>query len=114
MRKSGEENEGRLEWSKQSWSLLCSAQGYTAWHNSTSTSISQPCPTGSGRVGVFVNRSAGTLSFYCLLSLVSRPLVHLHTFHSRFTDPVYPVFGFEQKSDSKFLKSSVHLSQIEN
>lgn len=111
MRKNGEEYEGCLGWSTRSWWLLCSAQGYTAWRNSTPTSITQASPSGSGRVGVYMDWCAGTVSFYCL---TSRTCVHLHTFHSTFTGPLYPAFGFEQKSDSRFLKSSVHLLQTED
>lgn len=114
MRKSGEEREGCLGWSTRSWNLHCSAQGYAACHNSTVTSITQASPSGCGRVGVYTDWSSGTVSFYCLPSLESRTQVHLHTFHSTFTGPLYPAFGLEQKSDSRLLKSSVHLLQIED
>lgn len=107
VRKSGEECEG-------SWSLRCCAQGYTALHNSTATSITQAPLSGPGRVGVYTNQSAGTVSFYCLPSLVSRTWVHLHTFRSTFTEPIYPTFGLEQNSDSRLSKSSVHLLQMED
>lgn len=113
-RKSEEGYEGCLGWSARSWSLLCSAQGYTAWHNSTPTSLAQaPPPGGAGRVGVYANWASGTVSFYCLPSSPSRTWVHLHTFHSRFTEPLYPAFGFEGRSDSGLLKSWLHLSQVE-
>lgn len=114
MRESREEYEGCLGWNAQSWSLLCSAQGYTALHNSTNTSIKQPPPCGSGRVRVYTDWSAGTVSFYSLLPLGPRIQAHLYTFRSTFTEPLYPAFGFERKSGSRFLKSSVHLSQIED
>lgn len=100
----------------QSWSLLCSAQGYTAWHFSKPTKITYTPPSGSYSVGVYVDWSAGTVSFYCLPSLISRTRVHLHTFHSTFREPLYPAFGFERVcdfgTDSRFLKASIHLSQI--
>lgn len=108
------ESEGCLGWSVRSWGLLCSAQGYTAWHNRTPTSVPQAPPSGSGRLGVYTDWSGGTVSFYCLPSLVARTWVHLHTFHSTFTEPLYPAFGFQQRSDSRFPKSSVHLTDIEN
>lgn len=114
VRKSREEYEGCLGWSTRSWSLLCSAQGYSAWHNSTPTIITHAPPGGSGRVGVYTNWSSGSVSFYCPPSLLSRTWVHLHTFHSTFTEPLYPAFGFEGNSESSFLKSSVHLSQMED
>ncbi|KAJ8362440.1 hypothetical protein AAFF_G00374100 [Aldrovandia affinis] len=42
------------------------------------------------RVGVFLDWPAGTLSFY---SVSSDTLTRLHTFHSTFTEPLYPGFG---------------------
>ncbi|KAJ8377658.1 hypothetical protein AAFF_G00255030 [Aldrovandia affinis] len=41
-------------------------------------------------VGVYLDWPAGTLSFY---SISSDRLTHLHTFHTTFTEPLYPGFG---------------------
>ncbi|XP_028827868.1 NACHT, LRR and PYD domains-containing protein 12-like isoform X2 [Denticeps clupeoides] len=41
----------------------------------------------SNRVGVYLDWSAGTVTFY---SVSSDGLTHLHTFHSTFTQPLYP------------------------
>lgn len=102
----------------QSWSLLCSAQGYTPWHKNMPIDITPPPPSDSNRVGVHLDWPAGTVSFYCFSSIdTSRELIHLYTFHSTFTDPLYPAFAFGQMSefetDSRWLPSSVYLSQIE-
>ncbi|MGL5902995.1 MAG: SPRY domain-containing protein, partial [Cetobacterium sp.] len=48
----------------------------------------------SNRVGVYVDVSAGTLSFYS----VSDTLTHLHTFNTTFTEPLYA--GFKVYPDS--------------
>ncbi|XP_076616622.1 neoverrucotoxin subunit alpha-like [Chaetodon auriga] len=74
-----------------------------AWHNGkiwegpTST-------TGFRRVGIYLDWSSGTLSFYRVSSNV---LMHVHTFHNTLTEPVYP--GFWASKDNNF----VHLRPIE-
>uniref|UniRef100_A0A8P4G2F0 Protein NLRC3 n=1 Tax=Dicentrarchus labrax TaxID=13489 RepID=A0A8P4G2F0_DICLA len=74
----------------QSWSLFCSDDGYYVYHNNIKTSISSSSSS-SGRVAVYVDCPAGTLSFY---TVSSDTLIHLHTFNTTFTEPLYPGFGF--------------------
>ncbi|XP_035858754.1 stonustoxin subunit alpha-like [Sander lucioperca] len=87
----------------QSWSLICSDDGYSVWHNKRRTSISSSSV--SGRVAVYVDCPAGSLSFY---SVSSDSLIHLHTFNTTFTQPLYPGFGFGFLSPG----SSVSLSPL--
>ncbi|KAM3864022.1 stonustoxin subunit beta-like [Diretmus argenteus] len=82
--------------SEKSWSVHCSLGGsYSAHHNNRVTFIpffsSSSSSSPSGRVGVYLDWSAGTLSFY---RVSSDSLIHIHTFTSTFTEPLYPVFGF--------------------
>ncbi|XP_041959933.1 NACHT, LRR and PYD domains-containing protein 12-like isoform X2 [Alosa sapidissima] len=73
----------------KSWSLFCSGHSYSVWHNNKRTGI--PAPSSRSRtVGVYLDWPAGTLSFY---SVSTNTLTHLHTFHSTFTEPLYPGFG---------------------
>uniref|UniRef100_G3N538 Si:ch211-256e16.11 n=1 Tax=Gasterosteus aculeatus TaxID=69293 RepID=G3N538_GASAC len=72
----------------QSWSLMCSDEGYSVRHNKTQTRISSS--SSSGRVAVYVDCPAGSLSFY---RVSSDTLIHLHTFSTTFTEPLYPGFG---------------------
>ncbi|XP_039660635.1 neoverrucotoxin subunit beta-like [Perca fluviatilis] len=72
----------------QSWSLSCSDDGYSVWHNNIETSISSSV---SDRVAVYVDCPAGSLSFY---TVSSDSLIHLYTFNTTFTQPLYPGFGF--------------------
>uniref|UniRef100_A0A3B4THK9 Protein NLRC3-like n=1 Tax=Seriola dumerili TaxID=41447 RepID=A0A3B4THK9_SERDU len=72
----------------QSWSLFCSGAGYSVCHNKTVTSISSSSV--SNRVVVYVDCPAGSLSFY---RVSSNKLIHLHTFNTTFTEPLYPGFG---------------------
>uniref|UniRef100_A0A8C1VF49 NACHT, LRR and PYD domains-containing protein 12-like n=1 Tax=Cyprinus carpio TaxID=7962 RepID=A0A8C1VF49_CYPCA len=72
---------------KNSWSLICSDFGFTVRHNKKFTVLHVPLRS-SKRVGVYVDMSAGTLSFYS----ISDTLTHLHTFSSTFTEPLYAGF----------------------
>ncbi|XP_077952917.1 protein NLRC3-like [Gasterosteus aculeatus] len=76
----------------QSWSLICSYKGYSVLHNETETRItSSSSSSSSGRVAVYVDCPAGSLSFY---RVSSDTLIHLHTFSTTFTEPLYPGFWF--------------------
>ncbi|XP_016116302.1 tripartite motif-containing protein 16-like [Sinocyclocheilus grahami] len=79
----------------QSWSLICSHYRYSFRHNDTLNVL--PVKPISRRIrgfnyvrriGVFVDHSAGTLSFYS----VSDTMRHIHTVQTTFTQPLYPGF----------------------
>ncbi|XP_058630159.1 NACHT, LRR and PYD domains-containing protein 12-like isoform X1 [Onychostoma macrolepis] len=72
---------------KYSWSLICSDFGFTVRHNKKFTVIRVPLRS-SKKVGVYVDTSASTLSFYS----ISDTLTHLHTFSSTFTESLYAGF----------------------
>ncbi|XP_074503393.1 protein NLRC3-like [Sebastes fasciatus] len=91
-------------WNDQSWSLRCSDDGYYVWHNNRITSSSSS--SSSGRVAVYVDCPAGTLSFY---RVSSDTLIHLHTFNTTFTAPLFPGFGLRSWSMSD---SSVSLCSL--
>uniref|UniRef100_UPI003AAB4C8C protein NLRC3-like n=1 Tax=Centroberyx gerrardi TaxID=166262 RepID=UPI003AAB4C8C len=98
-----------LGWNDKSWSLYCSDNSYTAWHNNKTTDI-RISSSDSNRVGVYLDWPAGSLSFY---RVSSDTLIHLHTFHSTFTEPLYPAFGFRFGFGFELFGSSVSLCQIE-
>ncbi|KAL4001392.1 prostaglandin reductase 1 [Sarotherodon galilaeus] len=79
----------------QSWRLECYSDGRprSVWHNnrSMSSSYSSSTSSASNRVAVYVDCPAGVLSFY---RVSSDTLIHLHTFNTTFTEPIYPGFGF--------------------
>uniref|UniRef100_A0A8C2XM46 NLR family CARD domain-containing protein 3-like n=2 Tax=Cyclopterus lumpus TaxID=8103 RepID=A0A8C2XM46_CYCLU len=93
--RKGKTNDCRFGGNSQSWCLFCSdVDGYSVSHNDGSTDLhhsSSSAPSSSNRVGVYVDWPAGTLSFY---RVSSDTLVHLHTFSTTFTEPLYPGFGF--------------------
>ncbi len=77
-------------YNKNSWSLNCFKDKYIARHNSKKTDII--ITSQLNRVGVYLNCSAGTLSFYSVSD--THTLTLLHTFTSTFTEPLYAGFGF--------------------
>ncbi|XP_037393659.1 tripartite motif-containing protein 16-like [Pygocentrus nattereri] len=86
--RKGESNESKFGHNGQSWSLCCSPSSLSFYHNNIQTKISA---SSSSRIGVYVDHSAGTLSFYS----VSDTLTLLHTVHTTFTQPLYAGFDFE-------------------
>uniref|UniRef100_A0A3P8SUD8 B30.2/SPRY domain-containing protein n=1 Tax=Amphiprion percula TaxID=161767 RepID=A0A3P8SUD8_AMPPE len=99
IRRKGGSDDCRFGFNDQSWSLICSDHlGYYVWHNKSQTSIRSSSV--SNRVSVYVDVPAGTLSFY---RVSSDSLIHLHTFNTTFTQPLYPGFGFFSFGSSVFL-----------
>ncbi|XP_039599007.1 tripartite motif-containing protein 16-like [Polypterus senegalus] len=85
--RKGEGDESSLGHNDKSWILVCTDSSYAAWHNNEKIEISAPC---SHRVGVFLDYSAGSLSFYS----ISDTITLLQRFNTSFTEPLYPGFGF--------------------
>ncbi|XP_059190616.1 NLR family CARD domain-containing protein 3-like [Centropristis striata] len=77
--------DGVLGKNNVSWCLRYCHGKYMAWHNDDAC-LCVPY-FNSKRVGVFLDWSAGTLSFY---AVSANAMTHLHTFHSEFSEPVYP------------------------
>uniref|UniRef100_A0AAZ3PMY4 NACHT, LRR and PYD domains-containing protein 12-like n=1 Tax=Oncorhynchus tshawytscha TaxID=74940 RepID=A0AAZ3PMY4_ONCTS len=97
----GRVNDCGIGQNDKSWSLFCSDNSYTARHNNNLTTKYVPSCR-SHRVGVYLDWPAGTLSFY---RVSSDTLTHRYTFHTTFTEPLYP--GFSVCDDS-----SVSLCQV--
>ncbi|XP_034556051.1 NACHT, LRR and PYD domains-containing protein 3-like [Notolabrus celidotus] len=93
IRRKGDRVDCYFGQNDQSWCLdCCEEEGYSVWHNNIQTLLSPSSSVGplSTRVAVYVDCPAGTLSFY---RFSSDSLIHLHTFTSTFTEPLYPGFG---------------------
>ncbi|XP_060753772.1 E3 ubiquitin/ISG15 ligase TRIM25-like isoform X3 [Neoarius graeffei] len=78
----GQGDECVFGFNSQSWSLECSSFSLSFWHNNIETDLQGPA---SSRIGVYVDHSAGTLSFYS----VSDMMRLLHRVHTTFTQPLY-------------------------
>ncbi|XP_048034972.1 stonustoxin subunit alpha-like [Megalobrama amblycephala] len=96
-------------WNNQSWSLsFSSILGYSFRHNNIQTKLPvKPISSGIGvyglahyRIGVYVDHSGGTLSFY---SVSGDTMILIHTVQTTFTEPLYPGFGFSLGSSVKLI-----------
>ncbi|XP_029939723.1 NACHT, LRR and PYD domains-containing protein 3-like isoform X3 [Salarias fasciatus] len=99
IRRKGVSDEVVFGWNHQSWSLECSGGGYYVRHNKTVTSISSSSSS-SGRVAVYVDCPAGSLSFF---RVSSDSLIPLYTFNTTFTDPLTAGFGLWSPGSSLML-----------
>nr|XP_046244101.1 protein NLRC3-like [Scatophagus argus] len=110
IRRKGDSNDCVFGWNNQSWSLSCSdVDGFSVSHNKRRTHLPSSSSSSSSvpdRVAVYVDCPAGTLSFY---RVSSDTLIHLHTFNTTFTEPLYAGFGFWFWS---FGSSSVSLCSV--
>ncbi|XP_073720487.1 tripartite motif-containing protein 16-like protein isoform X2 [Misgurnus anguillicaudatus] len=84
--RKGEGYECAFGGNDQSWSLYCSPSECSFWHNKIKTNL----PVVSSKIGVYVEYSSGSLSFYS----VSDTMTLIHRVNTTFTKPLYPGFGF--------------------
>ncbi|XP_042252927.1 NLR family CARD domain-containing protein 3-like [Thunnus maccoyii] len=87
MCRKGEGHESWLGRNDSSWVLSCTKDGYRAFHKGINTAVTTP--SSSNKVGVYLDWSAGKVSFF---SVSCGALTLLHTFQTTFTEPVYPGF----------------------
>ncbi|XP_051746384.1 tripartite motif-containing protein 16-like [Ctenopharyngodon idella] len=94
--RKGRGNECWFGRNDQSWSLICSSSRYSFKHNNIQTKLR--VKSISSRIGVYVDHSAGTLSFY---SVSGDTMILIHTVQTTFTQPLYPGFIVGYKSSMK-------------
>ncbi|XP_060940211.1 tripartite motif-containing protein 16 [Limanda limanda] len=80
--RAGNSNECRFGFNDKSWMLHFYGNNYNFFYNSNKTPVSGPV---SSRVGVYLDHSAGVLSFYS----VSDTMTLLHRVQTTFTQPLY-------------------------
>uniref|UniRef100_A0A3Q3WD51 B30.2/SPRY domain-containing protein n=1 Tax=Mola mola TaxID=94237 RepID=A0A3Q3WD51_MOLML len=71
----------------KSWALYCDKKNYIFFHNNSTKLVSGPQ---SSRIGVYLDHSAGVLSFYS----ITGPMTLLHKVQTTFTQPLYAGFWF--------------------
>ncbi|XP_041643214.1 tripartite motif-containing protein 16-like [Cheilinus undulatus] len=80
--RNGDGKQCRFGYNNKSWMLFCSNSGYNFLCNNVKTPVSGP---ESSRVGVYLDHSAGILSFYS----ISETMTLLHRVHTTFTQPLH-------------------------
>ncbi|XP_031174726.1 E3 ubiquitin/ISG15 ligase TRIM25-like [Sander lucioperca] len=78
----GSSIESKFGLNDKSWVLDCDKNSYNFWYNNVKTPVSGPK---SSRVGVYLDHSAGILSFYS----ISDTMTLLHRVQTTFTQPLY-------------------------
>ena len=85
--RAGNSQECRFGFNDKSWMLYCYGNSYNLYYNSIMTPVSGRV---SSRVGVYLDHSAGVLSFY----RVSDTMTLLHRVQTTFTQPLCAGVGF--------------------
>ncbi|KAM9837559.1 NLR family CARD domain-containing protein 3-like isoform 2-T2 [Aulostomus maculatus] len=96
--RKGEGNECWLGRNDSSWGLSCSKDGYKTFHNGTDSAVN--IPPRSNKVGVYLDWSAGTVSFFMVSCGALTPL---HTFRTTFSEPIYPGFWLAWVDSTAYL-----------
>ncbi|ROK54649.1 Tripartite motif-containing protein 16 [Anabarilius grahami] len=100
--RKGQEPEVLAGCNDQSWKMFCSPSKCSFWHNNIETVL--PVVNVSSRIGVYVDHSAGILSFYS----VSDTMSLIHRVQTTFTQPLYAVFGLDKPSRVKLCRLTNH------
>lgn len=85
IKRTGYGDSCRIGYNRKSWSLFCSDSSYSARHSKDQVEINAPY---SSRIGVFLDHSGGTLSFYSVGDTMSL----IHRFKASFSEAVYAGF----------------------
>ncbi|XP_039901996.1 NACHT, LRR and PYD domains-containing protein 3-like [Simochromis diagramma] len=102
VRRRGNSYDCRFGGNDHSWSLRCAEdESFSVWHNNRETAIPSSS-SASHRVAVYVDWPAGTLTFY---RISSGSPIHLYTFHTTFSKPLYPGFWLVSHGSSVSLCS---------
>ncbi|XP_027143379.1 tripartite motif-containing protein 16 [Larimichthys crocea] len=97
IRRAERSHECRFGFNVKSWLLYCGTNSYFFYHNNVQTPVSVPRPS---RVGVYLDHSAGILSFYS----VSETMTLLHRVQTTFTQPLYAGFHIYPESSAELCK----------
>ncbi|XP_029984134.1 tripartite motif-containing protein 16-like isoform X2 [Sphaeramia orbicularis] len=82
IKRKGTSSECRFGYTDKSWALHCDNNFYVFLHNSVWSSVPGPV---SSRIGVYLDHTAGILSFYS----VSETMTLIHRVQTTFTKPLY-------------------------
>ncbi|XP_034558012.1 tripartite motif-containing protein 16-like [Notolabrus celidotus] len=85
MSRAGSWNQCTFGQNEKSWALDCDLHCYNFWNNDVQTLVSGPQ---TSRIGVYLDHSAGVLSYYS----VSDTMTLLHRVQTTFTEPLHAGF----------------------
>ncbi|XP_065809445.1 LOW QUALITY PROTEIN: uncharacterized protein [Labrus bergylta] len=91
--RAGRSDECWFGGNDKSWRLDCDNNSYYFYYNNVSTPVSGPW---SSRVGVYLDHSAGILSFYS----ISKTMTLLHRVQTTFTQPLHAGLRLDYYGDS--------------
>uniref|UniRef100_A0A671XY45 Tripartite motif-containing protein 16-like n=1 Tax=Sparus aurata TaxID=8175 RepID=A0A671XY45_SPAAU len=95
--RAGKKDECLFGFNDKSWRLDCSTNCYNFYYNKVKTPVSGPR---SSRVGVYLDHSAGILSFYS----VTGTMTLLHRVQTTFTQPLYAGLYVDDGASAKFCR----------
>ncbi|XP_051742740.1 tripartite motif-containing protein 16-like isoform X5 [Ctenopharyngodon idella] len=95
--RKGNNNENLPGCNDQSWRLTCFPDCCSFWHNNIKTELPV---VSSRRIGVYVDHSAGILSFYSISDTTSL----IHSVQTTFTQPLYAMLGLDRPSTMKLCR----------
>ncbi|XP_051756813.1 tripartite motif-containing protein 16-like protein [Ctenopharyngodon idella] len=101
--RKGTANACLLGYNGQSWKLSCNPWNSSFYHNNRETKLPL---VSSSCIGVYVDHSAGTLSFYN----VSDSMTLIHREQTTFTEPLYP--GFRVIEESSVKLCDLYVSEV--
>ncbi|XP_053282845.1 tripartite motif-containing protein 16-like [Pleuronectes platessa] len=93
IRRAGRSRQCEFGSNDRSWSLYCDGNSYDFCYKNIRTPVSGPW---SSRVGVYLDPSAGVLSFYSVTGSMNL----LHRVQTTFTQPLYAGVGVYEDGDS--------------
>ncbi|XP_030015427.1 tripartite motif-containing protein 16-like [Sphaeramia orbicularis] len=82
IKREGKSNECKFGYNDKSWALCCTKNPPVFWYNRVKSPVSGPV---SSRIGVYLDHTAGILSFYS----VSETMTLIHRVQTTFTWPLY-------------------------
>ncbi|XP_073704119.1 tripartite motif-containing protein 16-like [Garra rufa] len=98
--RKGNGNQCRFGRNDQSWRLNCCDSSWSFWYNNIETKLPV---VSSRRIGVYVDHSAGILSFLS----VSDTINLIHRVQTTFTQPLYPGIALGQNTTAKLSRPTV-------
>ncbi|XP_052407058.1 tripartite motif-containing protein 16 [Carassius gibelio] len=100
IKRKGQGGDSRFGYNDQSWRLYCCNSSCSFRHNTIRTVL----PVVSSRkIGVYVDHSAGTLSFLSIADTINL----IHRVQTTFTQPLYPGIGLQNNTTVKLCRLNV-------